>query len=54
MLENKYGQNDIFMSVPTVVNKQGIKEIIELDLEEYDKAKFQKSAQALREARGVL
>ena len=52
LLENKYGQEDIYMSVPAVVNREGIKEIIELELNENEKMLFQRSADALREARG--
>lgn len=52
LLENKYEQNDIYMSVPAVVNREGIKEIIELELNENEKMLFQRSANALKEARG--
>lgn len=52
LLENKYGQSDIYMSVPAVVNREGIREIIELELNENEKMLFQRSANALREARG--
>lgn len=51
LLENKYGQEDIYMSVPAVVNREGIKEVIELELNESERLLFQKSAIALREAR---
>lgn len=50
LLENKYGQNDIYMSVPAIVNRNGVKEVIELELNENEKALFQRSAQALRNA----
>lgn len=51
LLEDKYGQSDIYMSVPAVVNREGIKEVIELELNESERLLFQKSAIALREAR---
>lgn len=51
LLENKYGQDDIYMSVPAVVNRKGIKEIIELELHENEKIQFQKSANTIRETR---
>jgi len=54
LLENKYSQNDIYMSVPAVVNRQGIKEVIELDLHENEKELFRKSANALKEARKTV
>lgn len=49
LLEDKYGQNDIYMSVPAVVNQKGIKDIIELDLNEKERMQFQKSATTIRE-----
>lgn len=52
LLENKYGQSDIYMSVPAVVNREGIREIIELELNENERMLFQRSANALKEARG--
>lgn len=51
LLEDKYGQSDIYMSVPAVVNREGIKEVIEIELNEKERLLFQKSAIALREAR---
>ena len=54
LLENQYGQNDIYMSVPAIINRQGIKEVIELDLHDNEKVLFQKSAQALKEARKTV
>ncbi len=49
-LNGLYGQDDIYMSVPAIVNRDGVKEIIEIDLNEKEKEMFEKSAQALREA----
>mgnify|MGYP003439810262 FL=1 len=49
-LDGLYGQEDIYMSVPAIVNRDGVKEVIELDLNEKEKEMFKKSAQALREA----
>lgn len=54
LLENQYEQSDIYMSVPAVINRQGIKEVIELELHNNEKALFQKSAQALKEARKTV
>lgn len=54
LLENMYGQSDIYMSVPAVVNRQGIRKVIELELHDNEKVLFEKSAQALREARKTV
>jgi malate dehydrogenase len=37
-LENRYGAEGIFMCVPARLNAQGVKEIIELELDEVEKA----------------
>lgn len=54
LLENIYGQNDIYMSVPAVINRQGIRKVIELELRDNEKVLFEKSAQALKEARKTV
>ena len=44
-LEGEYGQNDIFLGVPVKLGKGGIKEIIELDLNEDEKALLNTSSE---------
>ncbi len=39
-LDGEYGQKDIYIGVPAVVNRNGIREIVELDLSEEEKEKF--------------
>lgn len=53
-LDNKYGQKDIYMSVPAVINSNGINEIIELKLDEKENELFDKSAAAIRAAINTL
>lgn len=48
LLEDYYGVNDICLSVPTVVNREGIKEIIKLPLDEKEIEEFQKSASIIK------
>lgn len=48
-LEGEYGQNDIYVGVPAVVNRKGIREVVELDLSEDEKAKFTNSVNVLKE-----
>lgn len=50
-LEGEYGQDDIYMSVPAVVTREGVKEVIELKLNDEEKALFEKSADVLRKTR---
>ena len=32
-LDGEYGQNDIFIGVPAVVNRNGIRQVVELEFE---------------------
>lgn len=47
-LEGEYGQNDICVGVPCIIGKNGVEEILEIDLNEKEKALFAKSADAVR------
>ena len=51
LLNGEYGQEDIYMSVPAIVTRDGIKEVIELKLNEEEQALFAKSADVLRKTR---
>ena len=51
LLNNQYGQSEIYMSVPAIVNEKGICKVIELDLDKNERALFERSANALKEAR---
>jgi len=47
-LEGEYGQENIYIGVPAVVNRKGIREVVELDLNEEEMAKFTNSVQVLK------
>jgi len=47
-LEGEYGQSDICIGVPVILGKNGIEKIVEIDLNEEEKAKFAASADAVR------
>lgn len=51
LLNGEYGQEDIYMSVPAVVTREGVKEVIELKLNDNEQELFNKSADILREIR---
>ena len=53
-LEGEYGQNDICIGVPVIVGKSGLEKIVEYDLSDDEKAKFQASADAVRKMNSVL
>ena len=53
-LTGEYGLSDIYLGVPVVLGKNGIEKIIELDLNEDEKALLNQSATAVRGVMGVL
>ena len=53
-LEGEYGMNDICIGVPAVIGKNGVESIIELELNETEKAAFEASAEAVNKTNNVL
>ncbi len=53
-LDGEYGQKDICLGVPVTVGKNGWEKILEVDLDETEKAAFGKSADAVRSMNDVL
>jgi L-lactate dehydrogenase len=49
LMEGQYGQNDLYLSTPAVVNRTGIKEVIEIDLNETERQMLEKSAAVMKE-----
>ncbi|MFE8702471.1 L-lactate dehydrogenase [Cytobacillus sp. FJAT-54145] len=47
-LDGEYGHKDIYIGVPAVVNRSGIREVIELDLNNSEKEKFDHSVSVLK------
>lgn len=47
-LEGEYGEEDICIGVPVILGRNGIEKIVELPLNEDEKAKFKASADAVR------
>jgi malate dehydrogenase len=48
MLEGEYGQHDICIGVPCIIGKNGIEQIVDISLNDTEKAAFAKSADAVR------
>ena len=53
-LEGEYGESDICCGVPVILGKNGIEKIVELPLNEEEKAKFAASAAAVRKTNAAL
>jgi len=48
LLEGEYDEKDVYLGVPAVINRKGIREIIELKLNNIEKGQFKKSAHILK------
>ena len=54
LLEGEYGLNDISIGVPVILGKNGIEEIVEIELNDAEKNKMQESAEAVKKTNGLL
>jgi malate dehydrogenase len=53
-LEGEYGIDGLYMGVPVKLGRNGIEQILEVDLDEAEQAMFAKSADAVRDVVSVL
>ena len=53
-LEGEYGQKDICIGVPCIIGKNGVDSILEIELDNYETEKFNKSAGAVRSMNDAL
>ena len=54
LFEGEYGQEDICLGVPCIIGKNGIESIVDIKLNDAEKALFAKSADAVRAMNGDL
>ena len=54
LLDDYHGVSDICLSVPAIVNRNGIRELIKLPLDEKEMDGFQKSASVIKEVTKAL
>lgn len=47
LAEDYYGTDDVYISIPSIINKSGIKRVIKVDLNKDEVKRFQESANAL-------
>ena len=51
-LENsQYGQDDVYIGVPAIINKDGVRELLELDLNKEEQEKLNKSCNLIKKMR---
>lgn len=49
LLQGEYGQENIYIGTPAIVNRKGIRRVVELELNDHEQQAFTKSANTLRE-----
>jgi len=50
-LENQYGQNDVYIGVPAIINSNGVRELLVLDLNDEEQQKLNDSCNIMKEMR---
>src|SRR5436189_2650457 len=53
-LQGEYGITDLFVGVPAKLGTQGVEQIVEIELDQNERALLQKSADAVKELVGVM
>jgi malate dehydrogenase len=54
MLEGEYGLNDLCIGVPVILGKNGIERIVEIELDDAEKAKMKESAEGVKKTNDLL
>ena len=54
LLEGEYGLNDLCIGVPVILGKNGIERIVEIDLDDAEKAKMKESSEGVSKTNGLL
>ena len=54
MLDGEYGLKDICVGVPVILGKNGIEKIVEIKLNDAEKAKLVESAEGVRKTNALL
>lgn len=49
LLEGQYGESDLYIGTPAIINRHGIKRVVELELDPHEQERFAHSAETLRE-----
>lgn len=48
LLQGEYGQEDIYIGTPAIINRRGIRRVVELELSDHEKERFDHSCDTLR------
>ncbi|MBC3186820.1 L-lactate dehydrogenase [Corynebacterium sp. zg-331] len=51
-LEGEYGEKDIYIGTPAIINRRGVRRVVELELSDHERERFARSAGTLKEIQG--
>ncbi|MDR5591835.1 malate dehydrogenase [Christiangramia sp. SM2212] len=54
LLDGEYGLSDLCIGVPAILGKDGLEKIVELQLDDAEKAKMKESAEGVKKTNGLL
>jgi malate dehydrogenase len=54
LLEGEYGLNDLCIGVPVILGKDGLEKIVEIELNDAEKAKMKESAEGVKKTNNLL
>ena len=54
MLEGEYGLTDLCIGVPVILGRNGVKKIVELDLNNLEMNKLNESVEGVKKTNGLL
>ena len=54
LLDGEYGLKDLCIGVPVIIGKNGIEKVVEIELNDAEKAKLKESAEAVKKTNGLL
>ena len=54
LLEGEYNLNDLSIGVPVILGKNGVEEIIELELDDLEKASLIESSEGVKKTNNIL
>ena len=54
LLEGEYGLNDLCIGVPVIIGRNGVEEIVEIELDEAEKAKLKESSEGVSKTNNLL
>lgn len=54
LLEGENGQDDVYIGVPAIINREGVRQVVELSLNDEEKEKFALSVETLKDIQAAI